>query len=404
MAQSKLKKKVRVLIIEDNKVDRRILLGMLAKSSYGSFDIEISETFKKTIGFLEKKKFDVALLDLNLPDSRGLETLRKLNKEFPHLSIVVNTGVYEDELGLKAVTRGAQDYLIKGKYQSYGLSKALYYAIERKRGEQELAKAYQQFAEAQTQLIQVEKMNVIGSLASGVAHEVKNPLATIMYGIEFLYTKLETKDPQISFTLDSIRDATRRANDIIKDLLDFSSLSRLQMMPENFNKIIEQSLNLIRHQVNKQKIEVVKNFLHTLPEVKIDANRMEQVLLDLILNAMHAMPDGGKLVITTSIQKFSSRHTEKEIIQASSGRFHEGDNLVVVDLDDTGVGIPKEYLGKIFDPFFTTRRAAGGVGLGLSIARTIVRNHGGVIYIQNRQEGGVRARLVFRARGKGDGG
>jgi signal transduction histidine kinase len=393
----KSKKKIKVLVVEDNKVDRRLLQGMLSKSTHGTFEIETAESMAKAIELLNKHKFDVALLDLNLPDSRGLETLRKLNKEFLHLPIVVNTGAYEDEIGLKAVTRGAQDYLIKGKYETYGLSKALFYAIERKKAEEELAKAYEQFRETQTQLIQVEKMNVIGSLASGVAHEVKNPLATIMYGVEFLYTKLETKDPQISFTLDSIRDATRRSNDIIKDLLDFSSLSKLQMMPEDFNKVIDQGLSLIKHQISKQKVEVIKNFSVTLPHVRIDPNRMEQVLLDLILNALHAMPNGGNLTITTASQKFSARHIDAEIVQSSAGRFKEGDVLVIVDIDDTGVGIPEEYLGKIFDPFFTTRRAAGGVGLGLSIARTIVKNHGGVIYIQNRQGGGVRARLVFRA-------
>src|SRR3989338_3777119 len=280
MSKSGIKKKIKVLIIENSKVDRKVLQTMLSKSTYGVFEIHACETFSTATQILQKKKFDVAILDLNLPDSLGLDTLRKLNKEFPNLPIVVNTGVYQDEVGLKAITRGAQDYLIKGKYLAYGLSKALYYAIERKKAEQELAEAYEQFKETQTQLIQVEKMNVVGSLASGVAHEVKNPLATIMYGIEFLYTKLNTEDPQIIFTLGSIKDATRRANDIIKDLLDFASLSRLQIKSENFNKVVDQSLNLIRYQIDKQRIEVIKNFMPALPEVKIDVNRMEQVLLD----------------------------------------------------------------------------------------------------------------------------
>lgn len=401
MVKSAGKRKLKVLIIENNRVDRKMLQSMLAKSSYGIFIAETRETLVEAVEVLRKKKFDVALLDLNLPDSHGMNTLRNLNKEFPGLPIVVNTGVYQDEVGLKAVTRGAQDYLIKGKYESYGLSKSLYYAVERKKAEQELAKAYDQFKEAQTQLIQVEKMNVVGGLASGVAHEVKNPLATIMYGVEFLYTKLNVEDPQVSFTLASIKDATRRANEIIKDLLDFASLSKLQIKPENFNEVVDQSLNLIKHQIDKQKIQVIRNFDLILPAVRIDANRMEQVMLDLILNAVHAMPDGGKLTITTSAQEFSYRTSKKGISSLGVDRFRQGDPLVIVDIDDTGVGIPDENLDKIFDPFFTTRRAAGGVGLGLSIARTIVKNHGGVVGIENRLGGGVKARLVFRAEKKG---
>ena len=161
MSKSGIKKKIKVLIIENSKVDRKVLQTMLSKSTYGVFEIHACETFSTATQILQKKKFDVAILDLNLPDSRGLDTLRKLNKEFPNLPIVVNTGVYQDEVGLKAITRGAQDYLIKGKYLAYGLSKALYYAIERKKAEQELAEAYEQFKETQTQLIQVEKMNVV---------------------------------------------------------------------------------------------------------------------------------------------------------------------------------------------------------------------------------------------------
>src|SRR5436190_23815047 len=107
-----------------------------------------------------------------------------------------------------------------------------------------------------------------------------------MYGTEFLLTKLNVEDPQISFTLNSIKDATRRANEIIKDLLDFASLSKLHIQPENFNAVIDQALNLIKHQIDKQKIHVIKNFDPGLPSVRIDANRMEQVLLDLTLNAV----------------------------------------------------------------------------------------------------------------------
>ncbi|MDP2654300.1 MAG: response regulator [Candidatus Omnitrophota bacterium] len=378
-----------VLVVENSPVDSKMIHGMLEKSSYGVFHLECVSSLTEAYDCLRTRPYDVVLLDLNLPDSRGMATLQKLNAEFPALPIVVNTGAYEDALGLKAVTCGAQDYLIKSKYESYMLSKTLYYAVERKKFEQELQAAYDRLKDAQSQLIQVEKMNVVGGLASGVAHEVKNPLATILYGVEFLNTKLCTDDEQVLFTLKSLKDACQRANIIIKDLLDFASLSKLQRRPQELPPVIERALNLVKHQLDKGRIEVVRRYEDSLPPVSIDENRIEQVLVDLILNSALAMPDGGRLTISAVSKKLSRRGPDfDETVK-------EG-YVIIVDIDDTGSGIAEENLTRIFDPFFTTRRAAGGVGLGLSIARTIVQSHDGLIRVENLKGGGARARVILR--------
>lgn len=389
---SDLKKCLHVLIVENNLVDSKMIRGMLEKSLYGSFETESTDTLEGAFYLLSTQEFDVVLLDLNLHDSSGLDTLRRTNQRFPNIPIVVNTGAYQDDLGLKAVRCGAQDYLIKGKYLPYGLAKSLYYAIERKHAEQELQSTYNSLRETQAQLIQIEKFNVVGGLASGIAHEVKNPLATILYGIEYLDTKLEPKDDKIRLTLDSIKDAAKKANNIIKDLLDFSSLSVLEKRSEDINQLIEKAMNLLLHQCEKSMIRIVRHFQPDLLKIKIDKNRIEQVILDICLNALNAMEKDGELIIRTYSRPCSG---EDLCGSTHSTLLQEGNPVVIVDIEDSGPGIREEDMPKVFDPFFTTRRAAGGIGLGLSIARTIMNNHGGIIKISNRPEGGALVRLIF---------
>lgn len=394
MEISTTKKTLHVLIVENNQVDIRMLTRLLSKSTYGSFETATADSLKAAFELLSTMPFDVILLDLNLQDSSGLETLRKVTGMFPDVAIVVNTGAYEDDLGLQAVTSGAQDYLIKGKYESYGLSKALYYALERKKAEKDLQTAYRRLKETQSQLIQIEKMNVVGGLASGIAHEVKNPLATILYGVEFLHTKLDQGDEQIVFTLQSIKDATNKANNIIKDLLDFASLSKLKTRPEDITDIIEHALTLTKHQCDKNNIKVVQQFSSGLPRVIIDKNRIEQVIVDVVINAILAMEKGGILTIKAYTEPLSAGDHE-DIVQEDEV-LKVGDTVLIVEISDTGSGIPLDVLHKIYDPFFTTRRAAGGVGLGLAVARAIMKNHRGWLTIGNLPGKGARARLIFR--------
>lgn len=398
--KSQFGKKLRVLLIENNPVDRKVILKMLNSSPYGSFIPQFALSLAEAYKVLATEKFDVVLLDLNVDDSKGIDTLTRFHRKFPQLPVVVNTGSYQDDLGLKAITKGAQDYLIKGMYKSYSLIKSLYYAVERKRAEEELKNAYKKLQQTQIQLIQAEKMNVIGGLASGVAHEVKNPLATILYGIEYLNSALKTNDEKVNLTLESIKEATKSANTIIKGLLDFASLTNLKRSPENMNSLIEQAINLTRPQCERISVKLETRLDPELPLVKVDRNRIEQVIVDLIVNANYAMTEGGGVL---TIKTYTKKFADQDIgwVDRRGRSFMKGDDVVVVDLEDTGPGIKEEYLIKIFDPFFTTRRAAGGVGLGLSIARTIMNSHGGIISLNNKQGGGARARLIFKANKKG---
>ena len=265
---------------------------------------------------------------------------------------------------------------------------------ERKQTEKDLRKAYSQLQDAQAQLIQAEKMEVVGRLASGVAHEVKNPLAIILQGVDYLTKKVDTKDRNIHSTLSFIKDATYKADKVIKGLLDFSSISKLDIRSENLNSIIESTILLMKHYLSKNKIQLIKDFNEKIPEVKVDKNRIEQVFINISMNAAQAMPNGGTLIFRTYTTNLSQ--SDKGVGRRKEDTFKLGETVVLAEVEDTGPGIPEDSLDKIFDPFFTTKRGKGGTGLGLSSVRNIMELHEGQIEIQNKKSGGAKATLMFK--------
>ncbi|VAW19871.1 hypothetical protein MNBD_BACTEROID05-772, partial [hydrothermal vent metagenome] len=231
--------------------------------------------------------------------------------------------------------------------------------------------------EVHQQLIQAEKMKVVGSLAMGVAHEVRNPLSTILYGINYLSENVQTNDKNYPKVLEDITEAAQRSNDIITDLLDFSSLSKVRKKKINTEGLLEKSLKFTKHEIEKSQIQIKRIFSDDLPQINIDEAKVLQVVVNLILNAIRSMDKGGALTIRTKCLTDDSL------------------KKVVIDFEDEGCGIAEDKLSQIFDPFFTTHRNKGGVGLGLSVSKNIMEIHDAQIDISNRPNGGVRARLIF---------
>lgn len=393
--QALFNKPLNILIVEDNPIDRKVLESMLLESPHLGTSLKSVPSLILAIKNLDSTPYDIVILDLNLPDSKGLDTLIDLNLRFPQVPIVVNTGAYEDNIGIRALRHGAQDFLVKGKYTSYVLSKTLRYAMERKRLQGELIKTHKKLRETEAQLIHAEKMKVIGALASGVAHEVKNPLAVILYGVTYLEQHLQSPDDQVSLVMRNIKDAVHRADVIVNDLLDFSSLTRLNMKQEDVNQILDKSLQLIKHEIERKHIGVEKHLKDLLPVVEMDRQRIEQVLINLMLNAIQAMNKGGRLFLTTDVIKVQKGVPYgNDFIQ---GPFKPGEKIVVICVEDTGPGISDENLSKIFEPFFTTKRGLGGIGLGLAVSKNIMQIHDGYIHLENRMTGGAKALLAFKA-------
>jgi signal transduction histidine kinase len=236
-------------------------------------------------------------------------------------------------------------------------------------------------------------MRVVGALASGVAHEVKNPLATILYGVTYLKENLASVDEKVGVVLTTIHEATERANNIIVDLLDFSSMNKLNKTQTDINALIGKTLQLIQHEVESRHIKIERNGCEEVLNLTIDSNRIEQVLINIFLNATYAMNSGG--VLTIGVNQFKVSPTDALYSKLKSGGFSLGDSVMMVSVGDTGKGIPDEQLNKVFEPFFTTRRAQGGVGLGLAVAKNIMDLHGGLIFFDNKPEGGAQVRIIF---------
>jgi Amt family ammonium transporter len=267
--------------------------------------------------------------------------------------------------------------------------------------EQELLSALQELKESserlqatQAQLIQSEKLGVIGQLASGVAHEVKNPLQIIVQGVDYLSHELRrSSNGQHAVAIHTIKEAIMRADKIVRELLSLSRPSTLELKPVALNRLLDAALNLVEKQLAVRNIQITKDVAPDLPSLLLDENQMKQVLINLILNAFQAMPTGGRL----SLRGYTSTLTKvgDGVGRRADDLFKLGDRVVVCEIEDTGVGISAKALSKVFDPFYTTKPPGQGTGLGLTVTRTIVKHHGGSIRIESQEGRGTKAVLTF---------
>jgi len=225
----------------------------------------------------------------------------------------------------------------------------------------------------QAQLIRSEKMASLGQLVAGIAHEINNPLTGILV-FASLVQKDRRLDPALKEDMDIIVSETQRCGSIVQGLLKFARESIPNKQMASLNRILDSVLSLIVCQACFHNITIVKDYDPQLPEILVDPNQIEQVFINLLLNASHAMRNGGTLTLRT-------------------GTTEENTN-VFVEVADTGVGIPKENLERIFDPFFTTNEQ-NGTGLGLSISYGIVKNHGGQIDVESKVGKGTTFLIKF---------
>jgi len=253
-------------------------------------------------------------------------------------------------------------------------------AAAQKRAE-ELDQAYKELKQTQAMLVQVEKMAVVGQLAAGVAHELKNPLGIINEGMIYFDRELVQDHGRHTEVLKMMEEALVRADKIIRGLLNFSKPAQPELKPMAINQVIETTLDLVNKPLAVKNVRVAKEFDPDLPLVMIDENQIKQVFVNLFLNAFQAMPNGGQL----SIRCYPGTLTEPVVSIGSpaTGAHRPGETTLVCEVRDTGIGIPKEQLSKVFDPFFTTKPPGQGVGLGLSITKSIAEHHGGTIRIES---------------------
>jgi signal transduction histidine kinase len=275
-----------------------------------------------------------------------------------------------------------------------------------------------QLKQAQEELIRTEKLASIGRFAAGVAHEVGNPLGAIL-GYTSILQKEGLDREESKDYLKRIVKEIERINRIVRELLDFARPSKFEIKDVEINKVIESALSLLSYQNNFKNIETRLDLQSDLPPIKGDEFQLSQVFINIILNAIDAMPKGGILRIQTSthvvenldVDRFQriyprrrksdptesdySRMRKTDPLAALFKKFSEGDRLVKIRISDTGSGIKKEDLENIFDPFFTTKAPDKGTGLGLSISLRIVESLEGEIRVESEVGKGTTFEVYF---------
>jgi signal transduction histidine kinase len=222
----------------------------------------------------------------------------------------------------------------------------------------------------QKQLIQVEKMNALGQLSASIAHEINNPLAGVIVYTKLLMRKLKedsfNKDDALN-TLVKMESALTNSGNLVRSLLDFARQSTPTLKPVDISSVIDQAIAIVGHQAQLKKVKIVRDEAPDLPPVKADFSQLQQVFINLIVNAIQAMSSGGEILIHAVLTD---------------------DDMVSVAIQDSGCGIPPEDLSKIFTPFFSTKEAVKGVGLGLAVSYGIIERHGGRIDVQSEVDKG----------------
>jgi len=249
-------------------------------------------------------------------------------------------------------------------------------AVDLKAARERIFREAETRLELERSLRQSEKLAAIGQLASELAHEIGTPLNVIHGRAELIQKKPEDKE-QLKKYLSIILYQTERITKIIQQLLGFVRKKKPKQEPLNICNLLGTTLDFLDHPIQKQQVKVVKNWSETLPLVNGDSDQLQQVFLNLILNAIQSMPDGGRLCLSASL-----RQTLREGVDENQRPYME------VCVEDTGVGMEKEIIQQIFDPFFTTKDA--GTGLGLKVAQGIVQDHEGWIEVVSQKgEGSI---------------
>lgn len=231
------------------------------------------------------------------------------------------------------------------------------------------------------QLIQSEKLAGMAQLAASIAHELGNPLSAITAILQEIKPRFEKKKVDVSERIDTVLDNLKAMDELLRDLISFTPSRERRLRCADIHKAISRVLILVSRQAARQHIEITTDFFEDIPECWIDIRQMKQVFLNLFKNAMEAMPNGGTLSVKTRLLRKDEARPNGLVERAGTteGSHEKGD--IVVEVADTGVGIPEDELSVIFKPFYTTKDS--GSGLGLSTCRTIIEQHFGSIKVES---------------------
>ncbi len=358
--------------------------GLQSKQTHGA-TFEYAQDGVDMVGGLASVGMSGLLAGVQIPEAAAYLTARQLLKSLTIISVVLLViSAVLSLIGSQLITRPlerlseATKAVAKGQFDIQVASSS--------RDEiSDLAHSFNQMAseldsrekalkDAQTALVQSEKMAAFGQLGAGIAHEVKNPLAGIL-GLTQLSLRKTEKGTPIHENLGIIEKETRRCTTIIQNLLKFARQERVAFEPVDINQVAQDAMAIVEHQLEMHKVHLRRNLAPTLPTIQGNANQIQQVLINLMINAQQAMEGSpGEVTITTI--GLNSSHVQ-------------------VQVSDNGPGIPEDLQAKIFEPFFTTKAVGKGTGLGLSVSYGIVKEHKGDIRVESSPEKGTTFKISF---------
>jgi signal transduction histidine kinase len=359
-----MKVPLRILHLEDNSVDGQVVERMLAAGGVACSISRIAgrDDYMKAV---KEGGFDLILADYKLPDFDGLSALKICREQCPDTPFILVTGILGEEQAIESMQSGATDYILKSRLLR------LCPAVRRAMSEVEARAARKRVEE---QFVQAQKMEVVGQLAGSVAHDFNNILSVILGYNEVILSALGPNHPLRAET-EEIKHAADRAVGLTRQLLSFSRKQAFLPVVLDINDVVS-GMNSILTRLIDENVELVVIPGTDLGWIKADSGYIGQVLMNFIVNARDAMPQGGKLVVETRRVKLNK----------DSASQHPGvppGDYVAMSVSDTGTGMSDEVKACLFEPFFTTKPKSKGTGLGLATCQTIVKQCGGFIEVQS---------------------
>jgi len=368
---------LRVLLVEDSGPDAEHIESALRRAGFAP-ELRRAETAEGLRAALAETPWDIVLSDYVLPDLDGLEALRIVRELEPSPPFVIVTGTLDEETAVLCLKRGADDYVLKENLARLApaVEQALTVVAER-RERQAL----------EHELRHAQKMEAVGQLAGGIAHDFNNLLTVIQGYGEVLRDQLDGDSLEC---VEQMQQAAERSADLVRQLLAFGRRQVLRPVVLDPNDVVL-GLEPMLRRLLPEPIDVELELAETPWTVRADRGQLEQVLVNLVVNARDAMPEGGRLRLGTHDLQLSA--AEGRALDLPAGSF------VALTVRDDGIGMDAETLARIFDPFFTTKGEGRGTGLGLSTVHGIVKQSGGEIAVESEPGGGSRFRVLLPAAG-----
>ncbi len=371
-----MKSELKILFVEDSEVDCRLEERQLLSAGL-RFASRRVETREGLIRELEEFDPDLVISDYLLPSLEGPAILQLVRERRPTLPFIFVSGTIGEERAVEGMKNGATDYVIKDRLHSLGLK------VQRALREVEEREARRLLGE---QLRQSQKMEAIGRLAGGVAHDFNNLLTVINGYSELILGGLPDGDPKRD-DLEEIRKAGQRGAALTRQLLIFSRKQVTQAGPMDLNEVVANTEKMLGRLVG-QDVKLSTKLAPGPCRVTADPAQIEQVILNLVVNARDAMPEGGRVTIETGVEDLDEERARKH------PGLRPGPHAMLL-VRDGGVGIAPDVMEHLFEPFFTTKELGKGTGLGLSLVHGIVSQSGGTIDVESAVGKGTTFRILL---------